>query len=538
MSSKKIQVKSGGHIVKFFQKLSRAFLVPIALIAASSLLQGIASIITNETMIGWLPFLGNVWIQYVANLFNKIGSVTMSYLSTIYAVSMAFSLVEDQKEYGAFSGLLGYIAFLTSMNFMITNFDAIYNMYPQNGITTVLGIETVNCGILGGIIIGCVTAAVHKKFKDIKLPMMFSFFQGIRFVPFATIIICALLGQVFPLVWVYVAKGIDQLARAIVVMGPVGPFMYGFVEKLLIPTGLHSIWNTIIRDTAASGTYVFASGAVVEGCRPAFFQYLLEGSLPAGTPLTELVKFLRAGQMPYCIFVAPAIALAIYHCADKDKRSMVKPLCVAAAVTAAFANISEPLDFIFLFSAPILFVIYAFVGGLNWMILYILGNTVGGSVSHVLGLLIYGVLTPGTNWWYIVILGVIEAPIMYAFFRWYIKRFNVKTPGRGGDYDESLAFAAEIANVQQEVSTKETTNPEVLKARMIIEGLGGKENIIEVDSCMSRLRVRYKDDTKINEDIIKRTGAQGIVRIDDENIQIIYGVTVGLIKKSVNKELK
>ena len=537
MSAQKSHPGNGGYIIKFFQKLSRAFLVPIALIAASSLLQGIASVITNTTIIEWIPFLGNTWIQYVASLFNKIGSVTMSYLSVIYAVSMAFSLVEDQKEYAAFSGLLGYISFLTSMNFLIKRFDAIYNMYPQNGITNVLGIETVNCGILGGIIIGCLTAAIHKRFKDIKLPMTFAFFQGIRFVPFAAIIISALLGQVFPLIWVYISKGIDQLARAIIVMGPLGPFMYGFVEKLLIPTGLHSIWNTIIRDTAASGTYVFTSGTIVEGCRPAFFQYLVEGSLPAGTPLTELVKFLRAGQMPYCIFVAPAIALAIYHSADKDKRSMIKPLCVAAAVTSAFANISEPLDFIFLFSAPLLFVIYAFIGGLNWMILYMLGNTVGGSVSHVLGLLIYGILSPGTNWWYVIILGVIEAPIMYILFRWYINRFDIKTPGRGGDYDESLAFAAEIANVQQDASDTNTTNPEVLKARMIIEGLGGKENIIEVDSCMSRLRVHYKDNSKINEDILKRTGSHGIVRIDDENIQIVYGVTVGLIKKSINKEL-
>ena len=534
MTDKKIG--GGTKAVKFFQRLSRAFLVPMAILAASALLQGVASIIANAQVIEWLPFLGNTWIQYVASLFNKIGAVTLGYLPVIYAVTLSFSLAYEDKEHAAFAGLLGYIAFLTSMGILVDTFEGIRNMFPTNGITTVLGITTVNCGILGGIVVGCITPVIHRKFKDIKLPMTFAFFQGVRFVPFMTVITMTILGQFFPLVWVYASQMINSLATAINGMGAFGPFMYGAVEKLLIPTGLHQIWNTIVRDTAASGVFNFASG-VIEGGRPAYFQYLLEG-MPTNSTLVEMVKFLRAGQIPYTVFVAPAVALAIYHSAEKDKRQLIKPLCITGAITAAFAGITEPLEFIFLFTAPILFVIYAVIGGINWMILYILGNTMGGTSAHVLGLFIYGILRPEATWWYVLILGAIEAPLMYLFFKWFIVKFDVKTPGRGGDYDESLAFAAEIANIGPVGGKDDTVDPEILKARMIIEGLGGKENIVEVESCMSRLRVQFKDASLVDEDIIKRTGCQGIVRIDDENIQIVYGVTIGLIHKTVMKELK
>ncbi|MPM61179.1 PTS system maltose-specific EIICB component [bioreactor metagenome] len=455
----------------------------------------------------------------------------------VYAVSLSFSLVNEDKEWGAFSGLMGYLAFLISMGILVNTFPAIFAMFPTNGITTVLGISTVNCGILGGILVGCLVPVIHKKFREVKLPMTFAFFQGVRFVPFMSIIIMTVIGQVFPFIWVYISQAINALASVINTMGAFGPFLYGTVEKLLIPTGLHQIWNAIVRDTAASGIFTFASGTVIEGSRPAFFQYLVEG-LPKEAGLVELVKFLRAGQMPFTIFVAPAVALAIYKCADPDKRELIKPLVITGALTAMFAGITEPLEFIFLFTAPLLFVLYAIIGGMNWMILYLLGNTMGGTSAHILGLLIYGVLRTDANWWYTVMLGIVEAPLMYLLFKWWIIRFNVKTPGRGGDYDESLAFAQEIANTQPAAGKKETTDPEILKARMIIESLGGKENIILVDSCMSRLRVEYKDNNKIDEQLIKRTGCQGIVRIDDNNIQIVYGVSVGLIAKSVNKELK
>lgn len=528
-----------GKILKFFQKISRAFLVPMAIIAASALLVGISSIMKNTTINQWLPFLGSAPIRYVADLAGSIGSITMNYLPVIYAITLAFSLADEDKEFAAFAGFIGYLSFLTSMGIVIKSFPTISEMYPAQGIQTVLGVETVNVGILGGIVVGIITAALHNRFRTVHFPMAFAFFQGVRFVPFMSACVMMLFGQFVPVIWAPITEMINAFANLVNQAGAFGPFLYGSVEKLLIPTGLHQIWNTIIRDTQVSGIYEFASGVMIEGSRPAFFQYAIEG-LPKDAELTEMVKFLRAGQMPFTIFVAPAIALAIYHCADKEKRSLIKPLVMTGAITAVVAGITEPLEFIFLFTAPLLFVIYALIGGLNWMILYLLGNTMGGTDANLIGLTIWGFLRPEANWWWTVLLGVIEAPLMYGLFRWWIIKFDVKTPGRGGDYDESLEFAAEIANVNTNSGKdqKAVTDPKILKARMIIEGLGGKDNIVEVDSCMSRLRVEYKDAGKIKEDILKKTGCAGIVKPDEQNIHIIYGTTAGMIKNAINKELK
>lgn len=533
--------KSG--LLKFFQRLSRAFLVPMAIIAASSLLMGVASLFTLDGMLDLLPFLKHPGIQYAANLLNMTGSIVMGNLPVIYAIAISFAMSDEDKEYAAFAGFIGYISFITGMSFLINSFPGVRDMFPGRAIVSVLGIETVNVGLVGGIVVALFTAWIHKKFRNIKLPMAFAFFQGVRFVPFACSVFFVLLAQVFPFIWVPISKGINSLASVVNLTGAFGPFLYGTVEKLLIPTGLHQVWNTVIRDTAVSGIYEFASGTVIEGARPAYFQYLVEG-LPQGASLVEMVKFLRPGQIPMTVFAAPAIALAMYQCADKDKKDLIKPLLITGAITAAFAGITEPLEFIFLFTAPILFVVYAVLGGISWMVLYILGSTSGGVEANVLGLILYGVLRPEANWWIIVAVGCVQAVINYFLFKWWIIKFNVKTPGRGGDYDDSLAFAAEIANVDTNVretntlSNAKITDPKVLKAQIIIKGLGGIGNIAEVDSCMSRLRVEVKDMSQVDEETLKKTGCSGIVKPDASNIQIIYGTTVGLIKNAVMKELQ
>lgn len=540
-ASKGVTMKKS-RTLQFFQKLSRAFLVPMALIAASSLLLGISSLFTHEEVLRLLPFLNNFVIQYIANLLNQTGSITMGNLPVLYAVSMSFALADEDKEYAAFAGFIGYFAFINGMSILISTFPGVRDMFPGRAIVTILGTETVNIGLLGGIIVAVFTSFLHKKFRTVKLPLVFAFFQGVRFVPFVSLVFFMALGQVIPFIWVYVSQAINGLASLVSVTGPFGPFIYGTAEKLLIPTGLHQVWNTVIRDTAVSGIYEFGSGMVIEGARPAYFQYLVEG-LPKGAELTEIVKFLRAGQMPMTIFAAPAIALAIYHCAEPEKRGMIKPLVMTAALTAAFAGITEPLEFIFLFSAPLLFGVYALLNGLSWTLVYLLGNQMGGTDANIIGLIVYGLLRPESRWYLSVIVGCGQAVLNYFLFKWWIIKFDVKTPGRGGDYDDSLAFAAEIANVDAGIPAKDTadevkvTDPKVLKAQIIIKGLGGHANIKAVDSCMSRLRVEIIDMALVNEDALKRTGCSGLVKPDENNIQIIYGTTVGMIKNAVQKEL-
>lgn len=520
----------------FFQKLSKAFLTPLALIASASLLMGVASFFTSGDVIAALPFLGGTMVQYVFKVLLKMGSVIVSNFAALYAVALPFALVDEDKEYAAFAGFVGYLSFLSGMGMLIENFPALAEMFPGNGLTTVLGINTVNAGMLGGIIVGILTSILHKKFRTVKFPMAFSFFQGVRFVPIISVFSFMILGNLFPFVWVYISRGINGLAALLNQMGVFGLWLYGFVERLLIPTGLHQIWISVVRDTSVSGIYEFASG-IVEGQRPAFMQYLAEG-LPLNSTLREMVRFSYGPQIPIMLGALPAIGLAIYRCADKDKKKVVKPLILAGVATSMIAGISEPLEFIFLFTAPLLYVIYAVLYGLSWVFMYLMGNQIGYG-SGLIEFTVFGLLRSDSNWWVCVIVTIGEFVGNYAIFRWFIMKFNVKTPGRGGDYDASL----EVMNTADDGKNSETletavTDPKVLKAQTIIRGLGGKDNIEEVDSCMSRLRVVLKDGSLVDQAVLNKTGCTAIRVIDDKNIQIIYGTTVGIIKESVRKQLK
>ena len=519
----------------FFQKLSKAFLTPLALIASASLLMGVASFFTSADLIKAVPFLGNTMIQYVFKVLLQMGSIVVSNFAALYAVSLPFALVDEDKEYAAFAGFVGYLSFLTGMGMLVQNFPSIAEMFPGNGLTTVLGIETVNAGMLGGIMVGIITSLLHKKFHKVVFPMAFSFFQGVRFVPIISVFFFMILGNLFPFVWVFISMGLNGLAALLNRMGVFGLWLYGFVERLLIPTGLHQIWISVVRDTSVSGVFEFASG-IIEGQRPAFMQFLAEG-VPLNSTLRELVKFSYGPQIPIMLGALPAIGLAIYKCADKDKRKVVKPLILAGVTTAMIAGISEPLEFIFLFTAPVLYVIYAALYGLSWVFMYLLGNQLGYG-SGIIEFVVFGLLRSDSRWWICVIVTIGEFIANFFIFRWFILRFNVKTPGRGGDYDASLEVIGTSEPSGDEAGEKIAADPKTLKAMTIIKGLGGKDNIEDVDSCMSRLRVVLKDGSLVDKDILNKTGCTAIRVIDERNIQLIYGTTVGIIKDSVKKQLK
>lgn len=526
------------NVMSFLQKLSKAFLTPLSLIAAASLLMGVASFFTSGDVTGAVPFLGNAVVQYFFQIIMKMGGIVTGNFPAIYAVSLAFALADEDKEYAAFAGFIGYLAFLSGMGMLIASFPSIAERFPGNGITTMLGIETVNTGLLGGIIVGILTSIIHRHFKHVKFPMAFAFFQGVRFVPLASVFLFILIGNGFPFLWVYISNAINGLARLLGNMGVFGLFLYGFVERLLIPTGLHQIWISVVRDTSVSGIYEFASG-VIEGQRPAFMAFLSEG-MPLNSTLREMVRFSYGPQIPIMLGALPAIGLAIYHCADMDKRKMVKPLILTGVVTAMIAGISEPLEFIFLFTAPFLYVAYAVTYGLSWVFMYLFGNQIGYG-SGIIEFVVFGLLRSDSHWYVCAIVTVAEFAVNYCMFRWCITRFNIKTPGRGGDYDATLSVIDKPAAAGGQTTKgqqADVTNPKVMKAQAIIKGLGGRENIQEVDSCMSRLRVVLKDGGLADQEILKKTGCTAIKVVDAHNLQIIYGTTVGLIKDAVRKEMK
>jgi PTS system maltose and glucose-specific IIC component len=530
-------------ILPFFQKLSRAFLIPIALISAGSLALGISCVFQSADVLKALPFLGASWFQYLNDILCDIGLLVLKNLAPIYAVSLAFAFAKEHKEYAAFAGILGYLAFISSMGYLISEFPGVAAMFPTGGISTVLGFTTVNCNIIGGMITGIIVSLVHNKFKDVKLPMAFAFFQGVRFTPIASIFVMYAFGQVFPFAWVWLSRAINALGSAMNTAGVFGPFIYGLTERLLIPTGLHQIWNSLIRTTAISGEYIFASGAQATGVTQAYSLYLAEGLpvYPAGVSLVEMVKYQFGPQMPIMLGALPGACLAMYHVADKDKKKTVKSLLLTAALTAIFAAVSEPVEFVFLFAAPLLYLVYSLLNGLSWLLCYVLGSAVGGGESSIIGLFIHGIFRPSSNFIIILVLIPVYFAACYFLFKWWIVKFNVKTPGRGGDFDESMAYAQEIANVKLDTGKEEkldVNNPEVLKAQIIIKGLGGKDNILDLEACMSRLRVELKDGSLFDEKLINKTGCNGIVKADDKNVQIVYGTSVMLIKKTIEKELE
>lgn len=532
--------------LEFFQRLARAFLIPLSLVSASSLMLAIGCVFEQQAVINLFPALfGSKLFSYIfTSVLEWAGLIILKNLGLVYAIGLAIGLTKERKEYAAFGAAVGYIAFIKSMEVLCNNWPNVAAMFPNNSIVLNLGFNTVNCGILGGMLTGVIVSFLHEKFKDVKLPMAFSFFQGIRFVPIISLIVMTAVGQVFPFIWVYVAEFIEWLGSCLDKLGSFSVFLYAIVERALIPTGLHQIWNALVRTTAISGQYVFPSGAVATGVTEAYSYYLVEGlpTLPAGVTLTELVKYQFGPQIAMMLGGLPAIALAIYKCADNDKKNVVKPLVVTGIMCSVFAAVSEPIEFIFLFVAPGLYIIYSLLTGLSWWLCYVLGSGVGGGDSSIFGFFVHGILRQNSRWYIVALVTVFEFIACYLITRWYIVRFDVKTPGRGGDYDDSIAFAQEIAGLSENNDNKEksidTTNPEVMKAQIIIEGLGGKENIEEVDSCMTRLRVNVKDINKVDEKILNKTGCSGFVKPGGNEIQIIYGPAVMMIKKHVLKQLE
>lgn len=521
---------------EYFQRLSSAFLMPIAVLCVASLLMGIASIfLWHETLREMFPILTHPVVQYIANLMNTMGGTITNNLPIIYCVSIGYAMANEEKGVAAFGALVGYLAFITGMALVLTVNPAIQDGLPTGAAGTVLGQETVNTGILGGIVVGLISAELHNRFYQVKLPMAISFFGGVRFVPIATLIFFVLFGQVVPFIWAPISQGINFLAKGVAGAGIFGPFLYELGERLLIPTGMHQIWNTVIRDTAVSGSFVFPEPyGRVEGARAIWNAFMATGKIPKGTNLAEMAKFLRGGQIPHMVFAMPAVAYAMYRCADDDKKKLVKPLLFTGACTAIIAGISEPLEFAFLFASPPLYLIYSVFCGLAQMIPYIFKSTLGGTEGSIVGLIIFGFLRSDATWWINVIVGIVLAIVMYITFRWFIIRFDVKTPGRGGDYDKQMKYAG-ASGTEKELNV---SDPEKLKAQLIIRGLGGAANILDVQNCMTRLRVEMKDGSLVDEALLKDTGCLGIVKGDDTHIQIVYGTSVVMIKNAVSHELK
>ena len=502
-------------IMDFFSALGRSLLMPIAALAACGIVLGLTSALMKTQVQEAVPFLAQTYVYFIISTLNKVSNVVFTLIPVLFSISIAFGLAKEEKEIAAFAGFIGYYTFLVASSCLI---GAGFMDFSALKISNILGVETLDMGAVAGIIIGLVTAKVHNKYHKITFPVAISFYGGKRFVAIAVIMISAVIGLIAPIVWSPISMAINGLGGAISAAGLAGVFGYGFLERLLIPTGLHHVLNGLFRTTAIGGVY-----EGVEGCLNIFLQFIDKVDISELAPYTV---FLGQGKMPMMMFGLPGAALAIYRTAPAEKKQKVKALMIAGVAASVVSGITEPLEFAFMFVAPQLFVFHAVMGGISFMSMaalhVIIGNTGGGLIDY----LIWGVFQPGSHWYWVIVVGIPFAVIYYNVFKWYLTKKNISI--EVADEDEETAPASGAVMGEQQMA----------QAYRIIEGLGGSANIKEANNCLTRLRVDIADASLVREDVLKKTGAMGFIRPSETHIQVVYGPKVEAIAANVRECLR
>lgn len=502
---------------EFLQNLGKTFMLPVALLAAMGILLGIGTAFSGGTTLQMFPFLNNIYLQTFFRFITKISLVAFSFLPLMFAVAIPLGLARENKEIAAFAGLMGYIAMLLGTNFYLTE----KNLLNTSNIKTILGIQCIDTGVLGALICGILVFFIHEKFKNTQLPDAFSFFGGTRFVAIITVIFMSFIGLIIPIIWPFFAIGINKIGFIIQKSGPFGPFIFGAGERLLLPFGLHHILVAAIRFTEAGGSYIMPNGETVHGALNIFYNQF---SLGPSFVSPNVTKFLSQGKMPTFIFGLSGAALAIYKSAFLENRKKIKGLLISAVIASAIGGITEPIEFIFLFIAPILYLFHAFMTGLGFMIMGLLKVAIGNTDGNIIDLFIFGILQGSwTKWFYVIPVGIIWFFIYYFVFKWYIEKYDVPTPGRD--------------NSKEAKKVMESGDINNYTAKIMLNALGGKENIISLDNCITRLRLVVKNSDIINIEEVKEAGAINVIKLSKTTVQVIVGPKVQVLKKQLDKLL-
>lgn len=504
------------------QRLGKAILLPIAVLPVAGLFLGVSAALTNPTIVKSYPVLGNKIIQAILRIMNAAGNGVFTALPLIFAVGIAVGLANSDKGTAGLASVVGYFTMNCTINALlivtgrIAPQGADLRLYGQGN---VLGIVTLQTGIFGGLLIGILTAFLHNKYHKIKLPVYLAFFGGSRFVPIITSVASLALGGALFLVWPVVGQLMASIGNYVNGAGLFGAFIYGLILRALLPLGLHHVFYLPFWTTSLGGT-LEVGGKVYEGFQTIFLAQLAD---PATTKFFSNLALFNSGRYLHIMIGLPAVCLAMYHCIDDPKkRKMTMGFLLSAALTSFVTGVTEPIDFALLFASPILYVVSCVFFALSFVLTGAIGVTIGSTFSAgIIEFLLFGVMQGNakTKFLWIVIVAIPIALAYYFTFKFLIKKFNYKTPGREEDSEET----EEIGNVCPGEREK-----------MIIEGLGSIENIIDVDNCATRLRVTVKDSSKINEGVLKRTGALGVV-VKGKSIQVIYGPTVNIIRDEVEQ---
>jgi maltose/glucose-specific phosphotransferase system IIC component/glucose-specific phosphotransferase system IIA component len=517
------------------QRVGRSFMLPIALLPVAGLLLGIGSSFTNATTIetyhlGKFIYEGGV-LYTILDIMSKTGSAVFDNLALLFAMGVAIGMAKKEKEVAALSGAIAYIVMNTTISALITAKGGVEAM-AENSTTSVLGITTLQMGVFGGILVGLGVAALHNKFYKTELPQVLSFFGGTRFVPIVSTVTYLIVGIIMFYLWPIVQLGISKLGVLVLNSGYAGTWIYGILERALIPFGLHHVFYMPFWQTELGGSMMI-DGNMVAGAQNIFFAELASKSTEVFS--VSATRFM-AGKFPFMIFGLPAAAFAMYKTARPEKKKIVGSLLLSAALTSMITGITEPLEFTFLFVAPLMYAVHCVLAGLSYMLMHILNVGVGMTFSGgLIDMTLFGILQGNakTHWIWIVVVGLIYAVIYYFVFYFMITKMNLKTPGREPDDVEPKLYRRSDVNEAKAAKAKgiDKRASDVVSA-MILKGLGGKDNLSDVDCCATRLRVTVNDASKVMDDMLKASGASGIIH-KGNGIQVIYGPKVSVIKSDL-----
>lgn len=517
------------------QRVGRSFMLPIAILPVAGLLLGLGGSFTNETMLktyGLMKIMGpGTVLNLILQVMSAAGNIIFTNLPVIFAMGVAIGMAKKEKEVAALASVISFFIMHASIGALITANGGADAML-EGAVADVCGITSLQMGVFGGIIVGLGVAALHNRFYKIELPQVLSFFGGTRFVPIISGLVYVGVGILMFFVWPVIQSGIYHIGDLVLKSGYAGTWVYGFMERLLIPFGLHHVFYLPFWQTAVGGTLEVA-GKTIEGAQNIFFAQLADPSVKHFA--VSATRFM-SGKFPLMIFGLPGAALAMYKTAKPEKKKAVAGLLLSAALTSMLTGITEPLEFTFLFVAPVLYGIHCVFAGLAYMLMHVFKVGVGMTFSGgLIDMFLFGILQGNekTNWIWIVIVGVGYFIVYYFLFSFLIKKMDLKTPGRD-DVEEVKLYTRADVNARKEGSA---ANPEDAVSEGILVGLGGKKNISDVDCCATRLRCTVYKPELVQDSILKATGASGVVH-KGNGVQIIYGPKVTVIKSNFEDYLE
>ncbi|MHB9908246.1 PTS glucose transporter subunit IICBA [Clostridium botulinum] len=489
------------------QQVGKALMLPVALLPAAGILLAFGNMFQNPDFLKLAPAFGSTGFQAFARVMEQSGNIIFANLALLFAVGVAVGLAAGEGV-AALAAIVGFLIMNTTMGLVVgVTPGLIGKSHPE--FASVLGIPTLQTGVFGGIIMGIIAASLYKKYYNIELPSYLGFFAGKRFVPIITAAVAIIVGLIMVVIWPPIQHGLNSFSHNMIDANrTLAAFIFGVIERALIPFGLHHIFYNPF--WYQFGEYINKAGQVINGDQAIFFQQIKDHApLTAGTFMT--------GKFPFMMFGLPAAALAIYQEAKPEKKKLVGGIMASAALTSFLTGITEPIEFSFLFVAPVLFGIHCIFAGLSFMVMQILNIKIGMTFSGgVIDFLIFGVVPNRTKWWLVIPVGLAFSVIYYFGFRFAIRKWNLKTPGREDD------ACSESVNYSSEGSL----------AAKVLEALGGKENLANLDACITRLRVSVNSIDKVNKEELKSLGASGVMVVGN-NIQAIFGPKSDQLKEQI-----